>query len=964
MTTSTRRLHVGQFGHIKDKIPRPSTPTVDELRDQHRTAVEVALVDVPASSAAKEKGACFSPAKYAAGTTRKKANVEVLSAFVIDLDGVTAEAVDDVIGRLAGLCCWAFTTWGSGWSKGKLPAAWRIVVPLAVDVEAAIWPDVWRLLTDRFAPSNDPSTKNADRLHYGPRAPRRVPGADGEAVDNAPPSWREQDGALFDPSGFIEAARVLVAEREQKRLADEAERERRKTAREQARAVDVAFDPESAERGAVLAEVAAAERAHRYAHRALDGECERIRGAQRGADWHPSLNRAGYWIGTLLGGLSKAGLLDVLTKDEARGRLLEAAGDVIVAGDRSYDAPEAERVIDGGLDAGILKPRALPDFDGDEDAMTDPRDDDGCDLGDDRDDGEGAAWPLPVPLDGHGELPAFPLGALPHVLREWVEATATALQVPNDLAAFCALGALAACVQGRLEAEVWPGWIEVLGLYGEVLLSSGNRKSAGFRSAVAPLAEIEAEKARELAGEIKDARALRRVAEKRLERAEKNAAASDAGPNSEADVCAAVQALDAAAVPVVPRWIIDDSTPEAMVFALRDQGGAIALLSAEGDGLVTSMGRYSEEANLGPLLAGHAGDTYRRDRVKEGQSIVIPKVTMTVLLAVQPCTLAALAPHAGRGLPARFLYSLPNDVLGHRLDRTAAVPPRVAARYREIIRHLANIPAEHDDAGMLVPRTIHFSDGARQILEDYHHEIEPRLAGDLEPIQAWASKLRGSLVRIAALSHLVDAEDHGASPVSEEAMQRTMLLADYLIAHSVAAHALMHASGPQVDASTILRAVRRAGLFTATERDLLRLCRGLDRDRRDEAIEVLLERGWFRKTAVRHPSSGGPPTVTFTVYPGTSAADPDRLSRLSLPPSVSTVTDPRASVPFVPTPSEKSAADTLSVALVPSVPSSPEPVAESLSRSIPVRTTPPGQTGQTLPASEGDLRDTFLQGQP
>ncbi|MCC7112041.1 MAG: DUF3987 domain-containing protein [Deltaproteobacteria bacterium] len=497
-------------------------------------------------------------------------------------------------------------------------------------------------------------------------------------------------------------------------------------------------------------------------------------------------------------------------------------------------------------------------------------------------------WAPPIPLDAHGlDLPAFPVGALPSALRPWVEAEAEAVQVPADLVAFCALGTVAACVQGRAVAEVRPGWSEALGLYCFVAMPSASRKSGAFRDAVAPLAELQDQAAAEMAGEIREARALRRVAEKRLERAERTAARADAtGQAPEAEVRAAVQALELVAVPAAPRWLIDDATPEALTLALAAQGGALALMSAEADGLVTSMGRYSEEANLGPLLAGHTGERFSRDRVAGG-SLVIPRATMTVCIAAQPVTLAMLAPHAGRGLPARMLFALPDDRLGRRRDDGAPVPANVANGYRGLIRRLAELPAHRDATGMLEPAAVPFSPGARRIFEGYHAILEPRLAGDLVPIQAWAGKLRGQLVRIATLFHVVGAEDY-TEPVTEEAAAQAMCLADYLIAHSFAAHASMGASEAQRDAATVLRAVRRSGNSTATEREILRLCRGLDRKRRDAALDVLVERGHLRCIRIDHPPGGGPPTVVFEVHPGTigtNDAGTEHLSRLSLPPA-------------------------------------------------------------------------------
>jgi replicative DNA helicase len=68
-------------------------------------------------------------------------------------------------------------------------------------------------------------------------------------------------------------------------------------------------------------------------------------------------------------------------------------------------------------------------------------------------------------------------------------------------------------------------------------------------------------------------------------------------------------------VPPVPRWLVDDATPEALAGLLATYG-RIALLSAEGDVFDQMAGRYNQAAgpNLGVYLKGHAGDLLKVDR--------------------------------------------------------------------------------------------------------------------------------------------------------------------------------------------------------------------------------------------------------------------------------------------------------------------------------------------------------------
>jgi hypothetical protein len=72
-----------------------------------------------------------------------------------------------------------------------------------------------------------------------------------------------------------------------------------------------------------------------------------------------------------------------------------------------------------------------------------------------------------------------------------------------------------------------------------------------------------------------------------------------------------------------------------------------------------------------------------------------------------------------------------------------------------------------------------------QLLRDFQEALEPQLISNLLPIQGWASKLPGALVRIAALYEL--AANPSASLVSSDNVKAAIALAPYLQAHALEA---------------------------------------------------------------------------------------------------------------------------------------------------------------------------------
>src|SRR5664280_164192 len=83
-------------------------------------------------------------------------------------------------------------------------------------------------------------------------------------------------------------------------------------------------------------------------------------------------------------------------------------------------------------------------------------------------------------------------------------------------------------------------------------------------------------------------------------------------------------------VPVLPRLVADDVTPEAAASLLAEQGGRLAVLSAEGGIFATMAGRYSGGVPaLEVFLKGHAGDLLRVDRkARPAEHVAAPALTL------------------------------------------------------------------------------------------------------------------------------------------------------------------------------------------------------------------------------------------------------------------------------------------------------------------------------------------------
>jgi len=265
----------------------------------------------------------------------------------------------------------------------------------------------------------------------------------------------------------------------------------------------------------------------------------------------------------------------------------------------------------------------------------------------------GHGWAPPVPFGIAGEVPAFPVEVLPGWLGEYVAGVATATQTPPDLAGMLAVAVLATVAAGAVEVEPRPGWREPLCLFVAVGMDAGARKSSVFTALTQHVAEFERDQAAAALPSITETLTLRRIADQAAAHAEAAASRAPADQTEERQAEAIARAAEAAnlIVPPVPRWLVDDATPEALAGLLATYG-RIALLSPEGDVFDQMAGRYNQTAgpNLGVYLKGHAGDLLKVDRRGRPPEYV-QRPCLTIGLTVQPRSCAAwpAGPDSGVG---------------------------------------------------------------------------------------------------------------------------------------------------------------------------------------------------------------------------------------------------------------------------------------------------------------------------
>lgn len=478
------------------------------------------------------------------------------------------------------------------------------------------------------------------------------------------------------------------------------------------------------------------------------------------------------------------------------------------------------------------------------------------------------AWPDPIPLGGGFDaLPTFPVEVFPDWIADHVRQVARELQVPVCLPAGLAMVALATCASKRAEVFMTRSWREQLCLYVVVALPPGAGKSPAFNQMLGPLAALETAMVAEALPRIEEARTRRAIVEKAQRKAIEKGETTDALLLGDELMTMKVEAE--------PRLFVDDVTVEKLGIMLREQGGRLALTSTEGGLFDQMIGRYSDKtkASLDPYLQMWSGDTMRVDRVGR-ESIVVEKPALTIGVTVQPSVLEALRDRPelkGRGLTARFMYSMPASNVGFRnMLVDADLDERIGDRYADGIKAMW-----HALAGHVMPLRLEVTPQAkatfmawRQMLED-----ERKPGGAMAPLSEWSVKVESSVARTAGLLHL--AHGKGGAPIDSADIAAALAVGEYWITHAQAVHEMWGTDETTHVARGIVRWLVESGLNEFSVRDTYNSNRQL-MPRADDALEplaLLVERGWIAPLFDGPIGVGkrGKPSPRFAVHPAISS---------------------------------------------------------------------------------------------
>jgi hypothetical protein len=476
-------------------------------------------------------------------------------------------------------------------------------------------------------------------------------------------------------------------------------------------------------------------------------------------------------------------------------------------------------------------------------------------------------WPDPIPFNDYSRLPDFPVNVLPQIGREMVKAVSEVNQVDPGMTASIYLSVLSACVAKKGVVDLI-SHKEPLNNYTCSILASGERKSSTMDIMTKPLYEYQTKQQEAMQDTIREALNAHRIREARLAKLQKQAAHEDdplKRKKHEIQAAEVAREISENPIPKTPLLIVDDVTTEALGIHMAENNEQIAVMSTEGGIFELMAGRYNDKnGNLDLYLKAYSGDSWSSHRVgREAKTMQSPALTMC--LTVQPDVIGDIGQYKqfrGRGLLARFLYSLCNSRVGYRDRQTKFISESLTIKYRDHVFGLMDIPLS---ANIFI-----LSQDAQALWDEFYNDVETDLreGGSLHYFTDWGSKLPGAVARIAGLMHLAE---HGVRalelPISVNTVNASCAIGGYYKEHALATFGLMEADTGIESAKIILGCLLRHSPKTFKGRDVIRSTNIKTMDKVMPGLKVLIERGYIKEMEKASSGNGRPEAVSYAVNP-------------------------------------------------------------------------------------------------
>ena len=344
----------------------------------------------------------------------------------------------------------------------------------------------------------------------------------------------------------------------------------------------------------------------------------------------------------------------------------------------------------------------------------------------------------------------FPMDTLPEPLRSFIAEGAKAMGCDTAYIGLPLLSALGSAVGNSRRIQLKRGWAEPAIIWTAIVGESGTLKTPAFKLVTRRIHALQTKRFKEY--------------EQECDKYEQDLLGYEAEfaawkKKAIKDKASAGKPPEKPVIPAMVRYIVGDTTVEALVPILQANPRGVLLARDEIAGWIGSFDQYRGGrggADVAHWLSMHVGETIIVDR-KTGptRTMLVPSATVSVTGGIQPGVLnrSIGKEHRESGLLARILLAYPPRRAKKWSE--AEIPTSVQAALDAVFDRLYELQSEADDIVDPTVQIVHLGPEAKRawvLFVNDHAKGQIEHRGDLA--SAW-SKLEAYTARFALVIHLV-----------------------------------------------------------------------------------------------------------------------------------------------------------------------------------------------------------------
>ena len=432
----------------------------------------------------------------------------------------------------------------------------------------------------------------------------------------------------------------------------------------------------------------------------------------------------------------------------------------------------------------------------------------------------------------------FPTDCLPAVLRDFIEAGATAASCDAAHIALPALAGVASAIGMSRQLKLKSSWRVPSILWTATVGDSGSKKSVGSGLALGPIEAIESQNERRFNRECRQHERQLNIWERETADWKRSKSRGPAPEKPES--------------PASRRVMLDNATIEALAPLLKANPRGLLLAKDELKAWLGSFDRYAGSGTSGSdeshWLSTYNGRPMLVDR-KTGKypTIHVPRAAVSITGNIPPGILKRSMNKERResGLAARFLMACPPR---QRVQWTeATIPTEIERTYRMLFEELYKLQPLSFSDGEMQPVDVELNAEAKALFTAFynqHNEEQLDLVGDLAAV--W-SKMEETAARIALVVHMVRScsGEEGVDPgvLDETSMASGIRLATWFKNEMRRVYAILGESELEEENRRLVEWVCRNGGVTSV-REVQQKCRWLkEPGRAEKALQSLVGSG-------------------------------------------------------------------------------------------------------------------------